>query len=194
MPRSLALVSGTSRRSSCRIKCSPSLRIVGLIAAFFCPWLGRPQPRSNRFEPPGGSTPVQTADGGAEIGIAIPTASSRSSITLQLGLQPMPGLARLRHPAMSVLWPLSGEKRKWLRHRQTDAIDPIRKCAAPLADRPHARSWGYSAVARGRSEGVVFGSEHVDRGETRLRCDAVPKVNCKADVAGPKGIPSAAND
>ncbi len=76
----------------------------------------------------------------------------------------------------------------------TAARDPIRKCAAPLADRPHARSWGYSAVARGRSEGVVFGSEHVDRGETRLRCDAVPKVNCKADVAGPKGIPSAAND
>src|ERR1700730_3126147 len=33
-------------------------------------------------------------------------------------------LARLRHPAMSVLWPPSGEKRKWLRHRQTDAIDP----------------------------------------------------------------------
>jgi len=30
-------------------------------------------------------------------------------------------------------------------------------------------------------------------GKTRLRCDAVPKVNCKADVAGPKGIPSAAN-
>src|SRR5713101_233654 len=51
---------------------------------------------------------------------------------------------------------------------QNDANDPIRKCAAPLADRPHARSWGYSAVARGRSEGVVFGSEHVDRGETRL--------------------------
>src|SRR6266849_2440344 len=41
---------------------------------------------------------------------------------------------------------------------------------------------------------VVFGSEHVDRRETRLPCDAVPKVNCKADVAGPKGIPSAAND
>src|SRR6267378_4996370 len=73
-------------------------------------------------------------------------------------------------------------------------MTPIRKCAAPLADRPHARSWGYSAVARGRSEGVVFGSEHVDRRETRLPCDAVPKVNCKADVAGPKGIPSAAND
>ena len=25
---------------------------------------------------------------------------------------------------MSVLWPLSGEKRKWLGHRQTDEIDP----------------------------------------------------------------------
>src|SRR5882672_3053148 len=72
-------------------------------------------------------------------------------------------------------------------------MTPIRKCAAPLADRPHARSWGYSAVARGRSEGVVFGSEHVDRRETRLPCDAVPKVNCKTDVAGPKRIPSAAN-
>ena len=78
--------------------------------------------------------------------------------------------------------------------RRLLVFDPIRKCAAPLADRPHARSWGYSAVARGRSEGVMFGSEHVDRGETRLPCDAVPKVNCKADVAGPKGIPSAAND
>jgi hypothetical protein len=87
-----------------------------------------------------------------------------------------------------------GVKRKYRGHTRNVAFDPIRKCAAPLADRPHARSWGYSAVARGRSEGVVFGSEHVDRGETRLRCDAVPKVNCKADVTGPKGIPSAAND
>src|SRR5882757_10465787 len=41
---------------------------------------------------------------------------------------------------------------------------------------------------------LMFGSEHVDRRETRLPCDAVPKVNCKADVAGPKGISSAAND
>ena len=38
------------------------------------------------------------------------------------------------------------------------------------------------------------GSEHVDRRETRLPCNAVPKVNGEADVAGPKGIPSAAND
>ena len=30
-------------------------------------------------------------------------------------------LARLRHRVMSVLWSLSGEKRKWLGHRQTDA-------------------------------------------------------------------------
>jgi hypothetical protein len=28
---------------------------------------------------------------------------------------------------MSVLWPLSGEKRKWLGHRQTDEIDPEQK-------------------------------------------------------------------
>ena len=40
----------------------------------------------------------------------------------------------------------------------------------------------------------MFGSEHVDCRETRFRCDAVPKVNCKADVARPKGIPSAATD
>jgi hypothetical protein len=30
---------------------------------------------------------------------------------------------------MSVLWPLSDEKRKWLGHRQTDAIDPKRHWA-----------------------------------------------------------------
>ena len=34
-------------------------------------------------------------------------------------------LARLRHRLMSVLWPLSREKRKWLGHRQTDAIGPV---------------------------------------------------------------------
>jgi hypothetical protein len=35
-------------------------------------------------------------------------------------------VARLRLRVMSVLWPLSDEKRKWLGHRQTDAIDPER--------------------------------------------------------------------
>jgi hypothetical protein len=37
---------------------------------------------------------------------------------------------------------------------------------------------------------AAFTSEHV---ETRLPGDAVPKVNCQPDVAGPKGIASAAN-
>jgi hypothetical protein len=41
---------------------------------------------------------------------------------------------------------------------------------------------------------AVLGSEHVDRREARLPSDAIPKVNCKTDIAGPKGIPSAAND
>src|SRR5258708_6308055 len=45
-----------------------------------------------------------------------------------------------------------------------------------------------------RRAGVVSASEHVDRRETRLPCNAVPKVNGEADVAGPKGIPPAAND
>src|SRR4051794_28135798 len=36
-------------------------------------------------------------------------------------------------------------------------------------------------------------SEHVDRRETRLAGDAIPQVNRKTDVAGPKRIPSAAN-
>ena len=40
----------------------------------------------------------------------------------------------------------------------------------------------------------MLGSEHIDRREMRLPGDAVPKVNGKADVAGPKGIPSAAHD
>src|SRR5712672_478250 len=35
-------------------------------------------------------------------------------------------MARLRLCVMSVLWPLSDEKRKWLGHSQTDAIDPRR--------------------------------------------------------------------
>src|SRR5580704_6993624 len=67
--------------------------------------------------------------------------------------------------------------------------------AAPLADRLHARSRGCSAAARGRPGGVVvFGSEYIDCRETRLPCDAVPEVDCKADVARPKGIPSTADD
>src|SRR4051794_8886313 len=37
-------------------------------------------------------------------------------------------------------------------------------------------------------------SEHIDGRETRLFGDAVPEVNRKADVAGPKRIPSPAND
>src|SRR5262245_52040677 len=41
---------------------------------------------------------------------------------------------------------------------------------------------------------VVFGSECVDRRETRLSCDAVPKVYRKPDVTRPKRIPSAANN
>src|SRR5437588_8431118 len=45
----------------------------------------------------------------------------------------------------------------------------------------------------GKPERAAFGSEHVDRRETRLPGDAVPKVDCKADVAGPKRIPSAAD-
>jgi hypothetical protein len=32
---------------------------------------------------------------------------------------------------------------------------------------------------------VRFGLEDVDRRETRLPCDAVPEVNCQANVAGP---------
>ena len=40
----------------------------------------------------------------------------------------------------------------------------------------------------------MFGSENIDRRKTRLPGNAIPKVNCKTDVAGPKGIPSAAND
>src|SRR6267142_1215081 len=39
----------------------------------------------------------------------------------------------------------------------------------------------------------MFGSEHIDRREARLPGDAIPKVNCKTDIAGPKRIPSAAN-
>jgi hypothetical protein len=39
-----------------------------------------------------------------------------------------------------------------------------------------------------------FRSEDVDRRETGLSCDAVPKVYRKADIAGPKRIPSAADE
>jgi hypothetical protein len=42
---------------------------------------------------------------------------------------------------MSVLWPLSGEKRKWLGHRQTDAIDPT-------ADSSDLQNGKVSATAR----------------------------------------------
>src|SRR5689334_916872 len=50
------------------------------------------------------------------------------------------------------------------------------------------------AVARTTLRHVApSGSEHVDRRETRLLRDAVPKVNRKADIAGPKRIPSTAN-
>ena len=57
--------------------------------------------------------------------------------TLILGYQPddrvslraCQVLARLRHPAMSVVWSLSGVKRKWRGHRQNDAIDPKRSSA-----------------------------------------------------------------
>jgi hypothetical protein len=40
---------------------------------------------------------------------------------------------------------------------------------------------------------AVLGLEHVDRRETRLPGDAILKINCKTDIAGPKRIPSAAN-
>src|SRR3954468_21366745 len=50
------------------------------------------------------------------------------------------------------------------------------------------------AVARTTPRHVaVSGSEHVGRRETRLLRDTVPKVNGKADIAGPKRIPSTAN-
>ena len=39
----------------------------------------------------------------------------------------------------------------------------------------------------------LVGSEYVDRRKMRLACDAVPKIYRKADVAGPKRIPSAAH-
>ena len=39
----------------------------------------------------------------------------------------------------------------------------------------------------------MFGSEHVDRREARLSGDAIPKVNCKADIAGPERISPAPN-
>src|SRR4051812_30030691 len=40
------------------------------------------------------------------------------------------------------------------------------------------------------SRANLCGSEHIDRRETGLSRDAVPKVNRKADVAGPERIPS----
>src|SRR6516165_8908597 len=43
------------------------------------------------------------------------------------------------------------------------------------------------------SRDAVFGSEDIDRGEARLLGDAIPEVNCKTDIAGPKRIPSTAN-
>jgi hypothetical protein len=39
----------------------------------------------------------------------------------------------------------------------------------------------------------MFGSEYIHRREPGLTRDAIPKVNCETDVAGPQGIPSAAN-
>jgi hypothetical protein len=41
----------------------------------------------------------------------------------------------LRLRVMSVLWPLSDEKRKWLGHRQTDAIDPTETWTAEIFQR-----------------------------------------------------------
>lgn len=41
---------------------------------------------------------------------------------------------------------------------------------------------------------AVFGSEHIDHRKARLSGDAIPKVNGKPDIAGPKRIASAASD
>src|SRR5947209_6959632 len=37
-------------------------------------------------------------------------------------------------------------------------------------------------------------SEHIDSREPNVPCDAIPKVDCKTDVTGPKRIPTAASN
>ena len=39
----------------------------------------------------------------------------------------------------------------------------------------------------------VSSSKHIDRREAWLLCDAIPKVNCQADIAGPEGVPPTAD-
>src|SRR2546429_9893503 len=49
-------------------------------------------------------------------------------------------------------------------------------------------------IYRRPSHSARRGSEDVDGRETGLARDAVPKINCQADVTCPKRIPAAAGD
>jgi hypothetical protein len=75
----------------------------------------------------------------------------RSALREMLRLSAPRPLAPFRHAAMSAIAPLSGVKRKWLGHRQTDAIDPNRKSSLPMNCRRRIEF----ATRMGRGGGLI---------------------------------------
>jgi hypothetical protein len=68
-------------------------------------------------------------------------------------------------------------------------MSAIRSLLGQTGHRDTAKMERMTQQRHSTSRDAVFGSEEIDRREARILSDAIPEVNCKTDIAGPKRKP-----